>query len=90
MFGSGVGAATRAATAGAHGRSVADSKYGAKKDVKFSAGTLKAKSDTEGLNGWGSARTTTGLRAVSTTGSRTESIRDAIRARIKERDLGQM
>ncbi|KAJ3070268.1 hypothetical protein HDU98_006707 [Podochytrium sp. JEL0797] len=70
----------------------AGAKYG-RSEVKV--GSAKAKSDTEGLNGWGASRATiggsaTGLRALSSTGNRTESIREAIRARIKERDLGQI
>ncbi|KAJ3012545.1 UNVERIFIED_CONTAM: hypothetical protein HDU68_001136 [Siphonaria sp. JEL0065] len=70
-------------------------KYGRRdRDVTFSSG-VKAKSDTEGVTGWGQSRGGSatgplGLRTVSSTGNRTESIRDAIRERIKKRDLGEM
>ncbi|KAJ3236030.1 hypothetical protein HDU81_011227 [Chytriomyces hyalinus] len=56
-----------------------------------SLSAMKAKSDTEGVGGgWGSGGGRSALRNASSAGNRTESIRDLIRARIKERDMGNL
>ncbi|KAJ3248680.1 hypothetical protein HDU78_010911 [Chytriomyces hyalinus] len=56
-----------------------------------SSSAMKAKSDTEGVGGgWGSGGGRSALRNASSAGNRTESIRDLIRARIKERDMGNL
>ncbi|KAJ3381451.1 hypothetical protein HDU84_005113 [Entophlyctis sp. JEL0112] len=62
----------------------------ARKDVSFAADrdASRAKSDTEGVSAW-SAGAGSGRNLLAGTASRSESIRDAIRARIKERDMKQ-